>query len=41
MKITEFELLKVPPSWVWLFIHTDAGIGVDEPFLDACQKSSL
>lgn len=35
MKITEFELLKVPPSWVWLFIHTDAGIsGIGEPFLE-------
>jgi galactonate dehydratase len=35
MKITSFELKKVPPSWVWLFIHTDAGIsGIGEPFLE-------
>ncbi|MFN8495097.1 MAG: enolase C-terminal domain-like protein [Caldilineaceae bacterium] len=35
MKITHFELLKVPPSWVWLLIHTDAGItGIGEPFLE-------
>ena len=35
MKITEFELLKVPPSWVWLFIHTETGIsGIGEPFLE-------
>lgn len=35
MKITKFEIRKVPPSWVWLFIHTDAGIsGIGEPFLE-------
>ena len=26
MIITELEILKVPPSWVWLRIHTDQGI---------------
>ena len=35
MKITHFEILKVPPSWVWLRIHTDAGItGLGEPYLE-------
>jgi galactonate dehydratase len=35
MKITHFELLKVPPSWVWLKIHTDEGlVGLGEPFLE-------
>ena len=35
MKITHFEILKVPPSWVWLLIHTDAGAtGIGEPFLE-------
>ncbi|MEZ4679155.1 MAG: hypothetical protein R2932_33550 [Caldilineaceae bacterium] len=35
MKITHFEIRKVPPSWVWLFVHTDAGItGVGEPYLE-------
>ena len=35
MKITKFEIRKVPPSWVWLFIHTDAGVtGIGEPFLE-------
>ena len=35
MKITALELLKVPPSWVWLKIHTDEGlIGLGEPFLE-------
>lgn len=35
MKITRFELLKVPPSWVWLKIHTDEGlIGLGEPYLE-------
>ena len=23
MRITHFEILRVPPSWVWLKIHTD------------------
>ncbi len=35
MKITKFEIKKVPPSWVWLFVHTDAGItGIGEPYLE-------
>ena len=35
MKITKLELLKVPPSWVWLKIHTDEGLlGLGEPFLE-------
>ena len=35
MKITELEILKVPPSWVWLRIHTDEGItGLGEPYLE-------
>jgi galactonate dehydratase len=35
MKITHFELLKVPPSWVWLKVHTDEGlVGLGEPFLE-------
>ena len=23
MKITELEIIKIPPSWVWLKLHTD------------------
>ena len=35
MKITKFEIQKVPPSWVWLFVHTDSGVtGIGEPFLE-------
>jgi galactonate dehydratase len=35
MKITHCEILKVPPSWVWLKLHTDEGItGLGEPFLE-------
>jgi galactonate dehydratase len=35
VKITEFEILKVPPSWVWLRVHTDVGItGIGEPYLE-------
>lgn len=35
MKITHFEILKVPPSWVWIKIHTDEGIvGLGEPYLE-------
>ncbi len=42
MKITQFELLKVPPSWIWLRIHTDAGItGLGEPFLENHPESVI
>jgi len=35
MKITKLELIKVPPSWVWLKIHTDTKIcGWGEPYLE-------
>ena len=35
MKITKLEILKVPPSWVWLKIHTDTEIfGIGEPYLE-------
>ena len=35
MKITSLELLLVPPSWVWVRIHTDEGItGLGEPYLE-------
>lgn len=40
MKITKFELLKVPPSWVWLKVHTDEGlVGLGEPFLENHAES--
>jgi len=42
MKITQFEILKVPPSWVWLRIHTDVGItGLGEPFLENHAESVI
>ncbi|MFN8565937.1 MAG: hypothetical protein U0Z44_00100 [Kouleothrix sp.] len=35
MKITRLELLKVPPSWVWLKLYTDEGlVGLGEPYLE-------
>lgn len=35
MKITRLEILKVPPSWVWVKVHTDEGIvGLGEPYLE-------
>jgi galactonate dehydratase len=35
MKITRIELLKVPPSWVWVKVHTDEGlVGLGEPYLE-------
>jgi galactonate dehydratase len=35
VKITRLEILRVPPSWVWLKVHTDAGIvGLGEPYLE-------
>jgi galactonate dehydratase len=41
MKITHLELLKAPPRWVWLKIHTDEGlVGLGEPYLENRQKSS-
>ncbi len=42
MKITHFEIKKVPPSWVWLFVHTDAGItGIGEPYLENHPESVI
>lgn len=35
MKISHFEIMKVPPSWVWLLVHTDEGLtGIGEPYLE-------
>lgn len=35
MKITDLEILRVPPSWVWVRIHTDRGLtGLGEPYLE-------
>ena len=40
MKITHFEIMKVPPSWVWLKIYTDEGItGLGEPYLENHPES--
>ena len=35
MKITHFEILRVPPSWIWLKVHTDTELaGWGEPYLE-------
>jgi galactonate dehydratase len=35
MKITKFEIIKVPPSWVWIRVHTDTEhVGLGEPYLE-------
>jgi galactonate dehydratase len=35
MKITEVEIIRVPPSWVWVRIHTDTELtGLGEPYLE-------
>lgn len=35
MKITGLEILRVPPSWVWVRIHTDTELtGLGEPYLE-------
>ncbi len=35
LKITAVDMIKVPPSWVWVRIHTDKGItGLGEPYLE-------
>jgi galactonate dehydratase len=42
MQITRLEILRVPPSWVWLRIHTDAGItGLGEPYLENHPESVI
>ncbi len=42
MKITQLEILKVPPSWVWLKLHTDEGlVGLGEPFLEGHADSVI
>ncbi|MEZ4866039.1 MAG: hypothetical protein R3C14_32285 [Caldilineaceae bacterium] len=42
MRITRFEIKKVPPSWVWLYVHTDAGLtGIGEPFLENHAESVI
>jgi galactonate dehydratase len=42
MKITHLEILKVPPSWVWVRIHTDDGItGLGEPYLESHPDSVI
>lgn len=42
MKITHFEICKVPPCWVWLWIHTDAGLsGLGEPYLENHPESVI
>ena len=35
MRITDIEILRVPPSWVWVRIHTDTELtGLGEPYLE-------
>ena len=35
MKITKLEVIKVKPRWMFLKMHTDAGIiGLGEPVLE-------
>ena len=35
LKITSLEIIKVPPSWVWVRIHTDTELtGLGEPYLE-------
>ena len=42
MKITALELIKVPPSWVWLKLHTDEGlVGLGEPYLEGHPDSVI
>ena len=42
MKITRLEILRVPPSWVWLKIHTDEGlVGLGEPYLEGHPDSVI
>ena len=42
MKITKLEIIKVKPRWMFLKMHTDAGIiGLGEPVLEEmCIRDS-
>ena len=42
MKITRLEILRVPPSWVWVRIHTDTElVGLGEPYLENHAESVI
>lgn len=42
MQITQLEIIKVPPSWVWLKVHTDVGlVGLGEPYLENHPESVI
>jgi galactonate dehydratase len=42
MRITELEILRVPPSWVWLRVHTDTELtGLGEPYLEGHPESVI
>ena len=42
MRITHFELLRVPPSWIWLKICTDTELfGWGEPYLENHPESVI
>jgi galactonate dehydratase len=42
VKITSLELIKVPPSWVWLKLHTDQDVyGLGEPYLEEFPDSVI
>tara|TARA_Y100000590_G_C15568260_1_gene957518 strand:+ start:206 stop:493 length:288 start_codon:yes stop_codon:yes gene_type:complete len=42
MKITEFEIIRVPPTWVWLLIHTNTEhIGIGEPYHENHPESVI
>ena len=42
MKITRFEIVRVPPSWVWLKIHTYTElVGLGEPYLENHPESVI
>ncbi|HEU5316686.1 MAG TPA: enolase C-terminal domain-like protein [Chloroflexota bacterium] len=42
MKITSLEILRVPPSWVWLKLHTDQGVyGLGEPYLEGHPEAVI
>lgn len=42
MRITRLEILKVPPSWVWVLVHTDEDlVGIGEPYLEGHPDSVI
>ncbi|HET7767875.1 MAG TPA: enolase C-terminal domain-like protein [Chloroflexota bacterium] len=42
VRIASLEIMKVPPSWVWLKLHTDEAVyGLGEPYLEGHPEAVI